>query len=250
MLSCSPRDAIEQAGVVLVDLDGCMIASGKPLPGAKDLIEVAGSRFFLVTNNSSHSALELSEWLNSIGLAISRSRILTAGEETLNYVLDEYGQVPIMLLASQSIHNRAISIGLRVDEFHPSCVVLMRDTDLTYAKLSLAIKHLSNGVPLIVSNPDMSHPEADGRPVPETGSLLSLFQAVLPHIRAKVIGKPNPRIFRRAVIEFGADVHQTVIIGDNPDTDGKGAETLGSKFFLVGRHRDSRFETLKELLKE
>ncbi len=38
------KDQLRSADIVLVDLDGCLIASGKPLPGAQKLIHAADDK--------------------------------------------------------------------------------------------------------------------------------------------------------------------------------------------------------------
>ncbi|MBR9840038.1 MAG: HAD hydrolase-like protein [Rhodobacteraceae bacterium] len=86
-------------------------------------------------------------------------------------------------------------------------------------------------MPLIVANPDLTHPGEDG-PVIETGALLALLHACVPRARSCVAGKPSAHLFRVALGPVAPDA--TVMIGDNPDTDIAGARRLGIPTIYVG----------------
>ncbi|MCA0851105.1 HAD hydrolase-like protein [Salipiger thiooxidans] len=87
------------------------------------------------------------------------------------------------------------------------------------------------GLPLIVANPDLTHPGEDG-PVIETGALLALLHACVPRARSCVAGKPSAHLFRVALGPVAPDA--AVMIGDNPDTDIAGARRLGIPTIHVG----------------
>jgi ribonucleotide monophosphatase NagD (HAD superfamily) len=70
--------------------------------------------------------------------------------------------------------------------------------------------------------------------VPETGSILRLIDACVPGLPFTVIGKPSPTMFDIALDRFDTDAASAVMIGDNPATDGVGAERAGIASILVG----------------
>ena len=90
---------------------------------------------------------------------------------------------------------------------------------------------LARGLPLIVANPDLTHPGEDG-PVIETGALLALLEACVPGARSCVAGKPSAHLFRVALGPVAPEA--AVMIGDNPDTDIAGARRLGMPSIHVG----------------
>ncbi|WP_198650007.1 HAD-IIA family hydrolase [Zobellella maritima] len=241
-------ERVASAEAVLVDMDGCLIASGRALPGAERLIEMAGERLYLVSNNSSHSAGELAAWLAMLGLSIPAERMVLAGELALHTARQHFPHQPLMLLARTELQHYAATLGTTLDDENPACVVLTRDLDLTYARLAQAIKHLSRGVPLLVANPDLTHPDWQGEPVPETGSLLAMFRAAVPQLDHQVLGKPQPALFEAALVRAGARAEFSLMIGDNPVTDGAGAESLGIPFFQVGHARDADAADIARLL--
>lgn len=57
------------------------------------------------------------------------------------------------------------------------------------------------------------------------------------------VQKPDPEIFELAVAEVGADPRRTLMVGDNPETDG-GATAIGCAFRLVPSSPDRPADTL------
>lgn len=126
-------------------------------------------------------------------------------------------------------------------------VLLMRDVNFTYGKLRLAANALHSGAKLVVANADATHPGPDGI-VPETGALLAALQAcsgetALPRT---LIGKPAPLLFERACARLGVAPEETVMIGDNPHTDGEGATRAGINPIMIGGTSPLQLEHLVE----
>lgn len=247
-LSIAISDLIKGCEAVLVDMDGCMIASGQPLPGAAKLIDICGGRLWLVSNNSSHSAGELSQYLSTLNLEIPARRVLPASELVLSEVQKQFPRQKAMILARRELRSYANELGIIQCDTTPGVIVLTRDLDLDYNRLSLAIKHLSKGVALLVANPDLTHPDLDGDPVPETGSLLALLKAAVPELEYKVMGKPQPYLFQAALERTGASASKSVMIGDNPRTDCDGAAALGIRPLLIGQAPDAIAPDIASLL--
>lgn len=57
------------------------------------------------------------------------------------------------------------------------------------------------------------------------------------------VQKPDPAIFEMAVAELGVAAQQTLMVGDNPETDG-GAQAIGCAFRLVPSAPDRPADTL------
>ncbi|MNT76866.1 putative hydrolase YutF [compost metagenome] len=53
---------------------------------------------------------------------------------------------------------------------------------------------------------------------------------------ALVVGKPEPTLFVEGLRRLGARAGETLVIGDNPLTDARGAVRLGMRYLLVGTH--------------
>lgn len=216
---------------ILCDLDGCLIAAGRALPGAVAFAETAGERLSIVSNNSADTALTLSRKLAGIGLDLPPERIFLAGELAVRTVAAEYPGGRVLLFSEPALQGLAEELGLRQLRGHEAdAVILARDTSFTLTRLEEALRALEKGAALTLTNPDLFHPNADGRPVPETGALFAGLRACLPDIGARVIGKPEPLLIEAALRHSGVAAARAVFVGDNAETDGIAAERSGLDF--------------------
>lgn len=223
------------ASHVLLDWDGCVALADKPLPAAIAFMRTWSGRVAIVSNNSTHLPEDFVDILAREGITLPASHILLAGAEALHEARDS-GAGRVMILGDQRLKNYGRSLGLMVVREEADLVVLLRDKQFSYVKLARAANCLRRGARLIVANPDLTHPGANGCLVPETGALLAALLAGTDHapITYDVIGKPNRRLFERACQVLGASPETTVMIGDNPKTDGDGAQAHGLRAVLIG----------------
>ncbi|PVB61402.1 HAD family hydrolase [Labrenzia sp. 011] len=227
--SLSAADVGDYAAV-LCDLDGCLIAEARALPGAEAFAQAAGDRLSIVSNNSADTGATLSRKLGAIGLELAEERIFLAGELAVRTVAAERPGARVLVFAEPPLRHLATDLGLRQADDLAEVVVLGRDTRFTLASLERALRLLDRGAELVLTNPDLFHPNADGRPVPETGSLFAAFRACLPDLPARVFGKPEPFLIEAALRRTGVAEADAVFVGDNADTDGAAAARAGLDF--------------------
>ncbi|MEO0760583.1 MAG: HAD hydrolase-like protein, partial [Pseudomonadota bacterium] len=149
-------------------------------------------------------------------------------------VAAEHPGARIALFAAAPLADHARALGLRPVDEGPQIVLLARDTGLTYDRLQRLVAHVHGGLPFFVANPDATHPDAQGRPVPETGALLQAVRSCVPDAAPRVIGKPDITLIETALRRAAARADEAVFIGDNPGTDGLGATRAGLDFIRVG----------------
>ncbi|KAF7963242.1 hypothetical protein AWV80_11905 [Cupriavidus sp. UYMU48A] len=142
----------------------------------------------------------------------------------------------ILMIGSAVLRAYAAARGCVLVEDGAEVVLLALDQDFRYAALRAAVNAVRRGAPLIVSNPDTSHPGADGGVVPETGTLMHAIVECAGVAPALVVGKPEPALFVEGLRRLGARAADTLVIGDNPLTDALGAARLGMHYLLVGAH--------------
>lgn len=242
-------DTILPEGIIL-DLDGTLIRETEVLDGAQRLLACFAERHVIASNNSSDTAETLAARLDGLGLRVAPDRIVLAGEQALHLIAARYPGARLLLLAAAPLHARARALGLHPDTRNGDVVLLCRDPAFSYDKLRSAADHLLRDVPFFVANADLTHPGADGRRVPETGALLAAVLACTVGARRPVIiGKPNAHLYHQALARLGLQPGQAVMIGDNPDTDVKGATDLGIPSLLVGTHRDALADSPAGLLR-
>lgn len=219
---------------LLLDWDGCLAISNRLLPEAIRFLKAHQDRVAIVSNNSTDLPEDFSRALAHKGINIPPQRVLLAGAETLALATRQRGN-RAMVLGNRKMSNYGQRLGLSVVRTEPELVLLLRDTKLSYARLAMAANALLSGARLLIANPDRTHPGEDGSVVPETGALLAALMAcvgTLP-VDHKIIGKPGPHLFWRACEVLGVEIEDTLMIGDNPDTDIAGARALGMQAMLV-----------------
>lgn len=225
-LSADAWRLIDAASVVVADLDGCLAADNIPLPGAVDFVNRLGNRLVVASNNSTHTAHQLSIILGQHGLLVRSERFVLAGELAVRIVAQQWPGARVMLLGTQAICEAAEIAGLRLVAEGGDVVLLTRAVNSGFWQLESAVAALHAGAELVVANPDLSHPGIGGEPRIETGALLALLKSVLPRLKALVIGKPEATIFRAALALDHAQPERSVMIGDNPATDIEGARRI------------------------
>lgn len=242
---------IRSARHLFLDWDGCIGRGEELLPGAREFLRRFAHKTTIISNNSTELPEDFVRRLAADDLTFPAERILLAGQQTIEHVRARFGAGPVYLLGNGRMCAYARTRGVRLAEKKAVAVVLLRDTTFSYRKLANAAALLDSGRPLIVSNPDRSHPGAHGRPVPETGALLEALKACVGRqvLQETLIGKPAPVLFSVALERLGAHPQQVVMVGDNIETDIKGARRLGLANILLDE-RQFTLATLNASLKE
>ena len=217
----------------LVDLDGTLIRGGAALPFAAQLLNSLEGRFVVLSNDAEHMPEQLSRSLRAMNLHVAPERIVLAGATTVDLVAREMRGARVMLLASTVLRTYARRLGIELVETGGDVVVLGRDRQFNFARLAAAANAVRDGAKLIVTNPDRTHPGKDRTVVPETGALLSALLACTGEVAYRIIGKPEPPMFWKALALLGTEAANTVMIGDNVETDGRGALRTGMSFVHI-----------------
>lgn len=218
-----------QPGTWLLDLDGVVWRTGKPIEGAPEAIAAlrrAGNRVVFVTNNAGPTLQQFSERFQQggihaeegevLGSARAAAGMLRSGERA--FVIGEDG-------IAEALHARAVEI---VDHAPVDAVIVSRTPKFDYEQLATASGHVRAGARLIGTSDDPTHPTAEGQ-LPGTGSLLAAV-ATAGLATPEVAGKPHPPMVRLVHEHVG---RVSVMVGDRPSTDGAMAERLATRFALV-----------------
>jgi HAD superfamily hydrolase (TIGR01450 family) len=233
---------------LLCDLDGCLVAGGRLLPGARDLVAYAGERLIVVSNNSTDTPATLAAKLARLNVQIAPERIVLAGATAVEHLAATVRSARVAIYGAPAVVRYARSPGLVVDHNRPHFVLLARDRHFSYARLHRLVRQLERGADFIVSNVDISHPGPDGNRVLETGVLLAAVKASLPGIKYKAIGKPSPLLYQAAMRRISAGPDALLAIGDNPATDQEGARRMALPCVLVGSDPGAHFQSLAEMM--
>jgi HAD superfamily hydrolase (TIGR01450 family) len=226
----------------LLDMDGVLYRGDQAIPGAPEFLHaLRGYPHLFITNNSSATPETIAAKLARLGFAdIGPEQILTSALATAEFLRRETPGFRYFAVGGTGLHAALRHFGTE-DPENPDYVVVGEGPGLTYESLALGLNALLGGrARLVGTNPD---PNLDGtlngRPavLPGGGALMAPF-AVAAGIEPLFIGKPEPWLYREALRRLGRPAGDTVMIGDRPDTDIKGAAELGLMTVLV---RTGRF---------
>lgn len=233
----TPLDGVD---VLLADLDGVVYAGPGALPHAVDsLNEAARSRRVgYITNNASRTDASVAEHLQSLGLTVAASDVITSPQAAMRLLTT---MVPppatILVVGGEGLVVEVEKAGYTVTrsaEDSPKAVVQgfapeVAWTDLAEASFALKIPEEEGGIPWIATNSDWTIPRERGV-APGNGTLVSAVHTAIGRL-ATVAGKPEVPIFEEATARFGA--RKPLFIGDRLDTDILGAERAGIASALV-----------------
>lgn len=231
-----PR-AVEGAGIVLCDLDGCLMSEGRLFAETAEFAEACGARLRVVSNRSDTTAAALSAQLSELGILVPAAHILLAGEFTLEHFARQ-GLRRVRLCAAPVLVERALALGLAPNASDPEVVLLCRDPGQNVDTLGPVLTRIARGAQLWVANEDVSHPDQSGEPVAETGALLAALLAIHPGLSWRSLGKPHAAMLTHALSAAGVGADEAIFVGDNAQTDGRAAAAAGMPFIHIRRRSE------------
>lgn len=240
---------LARARHLLLDLDGTLIRQHEAIDGAAELLSLFKDRYAIVSNNSTHTAQGLALRLRRMGLRVPSERIVLAGELAMRQLAQQQPGARILLASSTALQRYARAQGCRLVDSKADFVALALDMHFSYARLTVVVNELRRGARLVVTNADATHPGPHGSVVPETGALLAAVIAASGVQPWMVVGKPAPLLFEEGLQCLGAEAASTLVIGDNPATDGEGAARLGMACVLLGNAPGAVAATPADLLR-
>ena len=220
--------------VFFLDLDGTVYIGNTLIPGAKEFLrflQEKGITFYFLSNNSSRSKTDYIQKLSSLGIPTSEERVILSTDGVIEF-LSEKKIKDIYVVGTKSMRDMFVSTGFTVESGSPSYVILGFDTELTYEKLKKASLFIQNGVELIATHPDLVCPTPEGF-IPDTGSMLALFEKATNKKPLKIFGKPNAAMVAHVMKRHAASPQEVAMIGDRIYTDMELARRIPCDFILV-----------------
>ncbi|MGX5186973.1 HAD-IIA family hydrolase [Streptomyces avermitilis] len=225
---------------VLIDIDGVLTVSWKPLPGAIEAlhrIRDAGLGVVLLTNTTSRTRASIAATLGAAGFPVSAEDILTAPTATAAYLTDHRPGARCSLLNSGDIREDLVGVTLLDDsdtdtDTVPDVVIVGgAGPEFDYAALNRVFGHLQRGARLVAMHRNLYWRTDRGLDLDSGAFLLGLEHAA--RTRAEITGKPAPAFFEAALARLGAGPGQAVMVGDDIESDVLAAQRTGITGVLV-----------------
>lgn len=218
---------------VLIDIDGVLTVSWKPIPGAVEVLDELRRRDLavkLLTNTTSKSRNWIARALIDGGFDVHTDDIVTAPIATAAYLEEHHPGARCLLLNSGDIAEDLRGIAL-VDADPDVVVFGGAGPEFTYDLLNAAFSHVQRGVPLIAMQRNLFWRTEEGLQLDTGAFLVGLEQAA--QVEADVVGKPAASFFASALSLIGVEASEAVMIGDDIASDVLAAQEVGITGVLV-----------------
>ena len=201
-------------------MDGVLMRGAVPIPGAAEFlgrIQDRGSQFLLLTNNSLFTPRDLRLRLARSGLKVPAESIYTSAMATARFLDSQHPEGTAYVIGESGLTTALHEVGYTLTDTDPRYVVVGETTSYSFQSLARAARLVAAGARFIATNPDVAGPSEAGL-IPATGAVSALISTAS-GVRPYFVGKPNPLMMRTALNAIDAHSEDSVMVGDNMETD-------------------------------
>ncbi|MAH21488.1 MAG: hypothetical protein CMO12_01595 [Thaumarchaeota archaeon] len=223
--------SLDNRNLFLLDLDGVLYV-GKQRPhllGGLQLTERLRNlqkRIIVLTNSSTDTREELAQKLTILGFDITLDEIVSSSYLTGQFLKERYGNADFFLVGERGFREELEAAGHRSkEEGTVDVVVVGTDRQLSYDKLDRGVQLLRGGAKLVASHVARVY-MSDGSVKVATGPIAKALEYGSGK-KTIAIGKPSAYMFRLALRIGEAIPGESVMVGDQIDTDILGAKRAG-----------------------
>ncbi len=201
---------------IICDLDGVILHDNELIDGAASFVESVLNndyRLLFLTNYSSQTPLDLKSRLSTAGLDVSEDLFYTSAMATAAFLEKQEGR-RAYVIGEGGLTHELYNIGFMITDTDPDYVIVGETQSYNMEMIQRASWLINRGARFIATNPDVSGPMGK----PSCGALCAPIEKITGR-RPFFIGKPNAWMMRAALNYMNAHSEDTMIIGDNMNTD-------------------------------
>jgi len=214
---------------VLCDIGGVLYVGNTPIKGSIDAIKRVKQHYPIrfLTNTTQKTSTQVLQNLLKLGFDVKANEILTALDLTKIFLENEKSSGEYLLT------NDAKEFFTSLDGYEKKYVVVGDAQDnFTYKNLNLAFRTLQDNAKLIAIAKNRYFKDDDNKLSMDAGCFVSALEYASGQ-KAKIIGKPSKDFYLLACKSLGYSVDECVMIGDDIESDIKGAKDAGLETVLV-----------------
>jgi len=219
--------------VHIFDLDGVIYLGNTPIPFAIEYLNFltnCGDLVYFFTNNSSKTALDVSEKISKMGYKTLESQIISSSSIATEYfktkeyktafLFGEVGARNALLANHIHIINDHMSIDSILNDSSVTCDIVLAGIyrTATYSHVAAASLLLQRGAKFFATNTDPSIPIERGL-FPGAGSMIKAIEVASGIAPEIIFGKPSPLGITSLLEKLKLNSCEAIIYGDRMDTD-------------------------------
>lgn len=215
---------------IICDIDGVILHDNNLIPGADTFLRrllQQGNPLLLLTNYPSQTPADLKSRLASSGLDIAEEHFFTSAMATAQFLEKQTGR-KAYVVGEGALTHALYRIGFSITDIDPDFVVIGETRAYNWDMIQKASYLITRGARFIATNPDHAGPKGH----PACGSLCAPIERITGKMPFYV-GKPNAWMIRAALNQLDAHSEDSIIIGDNMNTDILAGVQAGIETILV-----------------
>ncbi|MBA3765034.1 MAG: TIGR01458 family HAD-type hydrolase [Actinobacteria bacterium] len=230
---------------LLLDIDGVLVTSWQPLPGAIDAIASLRAHevpFRLITNTTTHTRAELTDTLRESGFDFVSDEIVTAVSATAAHLRSHHPGAKVFVLSDGD--PRADLAGVEIVDVDDAEVVVLGGgcDDFSYDAMNRVFRRLNEGAAFVAMHRNVYWRTSDGLQL-DGGAFVAALETAS-GVSPVVCGKPSAAYFGAALGLVGVAPGRAAMVGDDVVNDVSGAQAAGLTGVLVrtGKFRPDDLE--------
>ena len=217
---------------LLIDIEGVLLGGSEVIPGAQETLaglRTRGIPYRYITNTTIYCQATLHERLGALGFDVALDELFTATNAAAKYLRDHNARTYYPLLLPDAQLEFA---ELDIDEENPEFVVIGdMGASFNFARLNRAFRAILNGAKLVALHKKRLWRTEEGLFLDAGPFVVALEYAA--GVSAEVVGKPSKAYFQMVLDHLGLPAERVAMIGDDVESDIRGAQLLGMQGWLV-----------------
>ncbi len=243
---------MKQIKGILADIDGTLYFKGSPISGAIEAVEKLrkkGIKMLFFTNTDSKSPRTVFNRLIEYGFSIKEREIFTP-IIALKEFLAECPDKKIFLVTTEEVKEEFQKFRQIKSSEVPDFVIIGDFHDnWDVNRLNVAFKYvIKHKAKLLGTQGNKYYLDRNGEPVIDTGSFVWMI-ANAANVTPKIFGKPSKEYFLQALKKLGLLAKNTVVIGDDIESDIEGALNANIRGILVKTGKGQYYQPSKARIK-
>lgn len=211
-------------------MDGVVLHDNDLIPGADTFLNrmlAENVDFRFITNYPSQTPADLAHRLSSAGVDMPVDKFFTSAMATAAFLGKQQGR-RAYVIGEGALTHELYKIGFSITDINPEVVIVGETKSYNWEMIRKAAGFIQSGARFIATNPDVAGPGGS----PACGALCAPIERITGQ-QPFYIGKPNAFMLRAALNSMGAHTENSVIIGDNMQTDILAGVQAGLQTVLV-----------------